>query len=508
MLIKLLRLVLLAGVLPVSVLAQEKPAGAPPAAPPGPADRVSVTRHSLRLAGQTLHYTATAGYMPVKSETNALKAKIFFTAYVKEGVSDRTGRPVTFTFNGGPGSSSVWLHLGTIGPRRVQMSPEGEALPPPGELIDNESTWLDFTDLVFIDPVMTGYSRPAEGEDKKQFLGVEEDAKSVGEFIRLYCTQYKRWGSPKFLAGESYGTTRAARLSGYLQDTFGMYLNGIVLISAITQFQTARFDTGNDWPYILFLPTYTATAWYHKKLPEDLQRQPLAQVLQEVENWALTDYLLALAQGDRLPEVRREQITAALARYTGLSEQYIRNTNMRILIRRFTKELLRTERQTVGRLDSRFQGIDLNYATESYEFDPSYAAIYGPFSAALNHYVRTELGYENDIPYEILTGRVQPWNWGKGGNGYLNVAETLRQAMSKNKYLKVFIANGYYDLATPFFATRYTVEHMGLDPSLRDHISFGYYEAGHMMYIHQPSRQKLTADVAAFYRTVLAAAGR
>ncbi|RMD98322.1 MAG: peptidase S10, partial [Calditrichaeota bacterium] len=403
--------------------------------------------------------------MKMLDEYGKLKARIFFISYEKEGNGSKETRPITFAFNGGPGSSSVWLHMGALGPRRVKMGDAGEALPAPYQLEDNPYTWLAFTDLVFIDPVMTGYSRPAKGEDKKQFHGVKEDVQSVGEFIRLYTTRYNRWLSPKFLAGESYGTTRAAGLSGYLLDRYGMYLSGICLVSSILQFETASFAAGHDLAFALYLPTYTATAWYHKKLPADLQKD-LQETLNRARKWALGEYLLALAQGDQLSARQQEAIAEKLARFTGLSKKYVLESNLRIPIFRFVKELLRDERKTVGRLDSRFKGIDRDAAGERFEYDPSYAAIYGPFTAAINHYLRNELKYENDLVYEILTGRVQPWNWNTNGRqGYVNVAETLRKAMTQNPYLKVFIANGYYDLATPFFATEYTVSHMQLDPS-------------------------------------------
>ncbi|MFU8859192.1 MAG: S10 family peptidase [Cyclonatronaceae bacterium] len=466
--------------------------------------QLKVTKHQVRIAGQTISYTATAGTMKMKDEEGNHKADIFFIAYTRDGVNDMAKRPVTFSFNGGPGSSSVWLHLGALGPRRVVMSDKGEMLRPPFELTDNEYSWLDETDLVFIDPVMTGYSRPAPGEDKSQFHGYVEDIESVGEFIRLYTTRYERWASPKFLAGESYGTTRAAGLSAWLQDRHGMYINGLMLISSIMNFQTARFEPGNNLPYILFLPSYTATAWYHKRLSPDLQ-QNLWKTLHEVENFAHTDYALALMKGDQLSETERRRIVNQLAHYTGLSTEYVDNSNLRIHIRRFTKELLRKEGRTVGRLDSRFKGIDADNAGEFYEYDASYnGAIYGPYTATLNHYVRTELEYENDLPYEILTGRVRPWSYSNVENRYLNVAEDLRAAMTKNPYLSVWIASGYFDLATPYYATDYTVNQMGLDPTLRRNISLSYYESGHMMYIHMPSLQQFRQDFLSFIRKSLA----
>ncbi|MBL8802925.1 MAG: peptidase S10 [Planctomycetes bacterium] len=436
--------------------------------------------------------------MKLTDEAGKAKAELFYVAYVLDGVSDPAQRPITFAFNGGPGSSSVWLHLGAFGPRRVRMAAEGWAPPPPYELIDNAHSLLDVTDLVFIDPVTTGYSRAAEGESAAQFHGVTPDVEWVAEFIRLYTTRELRWPSPKFLAGESYGTTRAAALAGHLQERHGMYLNGIVLVSAILNFQTARFDVGNDLPYVLFLPTYAATAWHHKRVSREYQND-LRAFLDEVERFALLEYMPALARGDALPAAERERLVAKLGRYTGLSLEFIERSNLRIEIGRFTKELLRDERRTVGRLDSRFKGIDLDAAGERYEYDPSMSAILGPYTATINDYVRRTLKYENDLPYEILTGRVQPWKYDQE-NRYLNVAETLRKAMTRNPYLKVFVASGYYDFATPYFAADYTFQHLGLDPSLRGGVSFGYYNAGHMMYIHEGELARFKRDIAAFVR--------
>ena len=459
-----------------------------------------VTSHTVAVAGRELAYTARAGTLELARENGEPRARVFFVAYTLDGVEDPSVRPITFCFNGGPGSSSVWLHLGTIGPRRVELSDEGWAPEPPYRVVPNEETWLDDSDLVFIDPVTTGYSRPAEGEPDSDFHGVDQDVESVAEFIRLYATRYERWASPKYLAGESYGTTRAAGLAGRLQGRHGMFLNGILLVSSILNFQTARFDVGNDLPYPLFLPTYTATAWYHGQLEPDLQAD-LRATLDEVEAFALGEYTTALALGSALPEARRDELAAKLARYTGLSPEYALRADLRVGISRFVKELLRGEGRTVGRLDSRFRGIDRDANADSYEYDPSYAAIQGPFTAAMNHYVRAELGYASDLPYEILTGRVRPWDYGRqGDNRYLNVAETLRRAMSQNPHLRVYVASGYYDLATPYFATRYTFDHLGLDPTLRGNVTIGHFEAGHMMYIHAPSRAELDRQVSAFFR--------
>jgi carboxypeptidase C (cathepsin A) len=468
---------------------------------PEPEDKLVETHHSVTINGRLLNYTATAGSIVLKEEVDKEgerpRATLFFVAYTKDDEANVGQRPLTFAFNGGPGSSSVWLHLGLLGPRRIDLGEEGHLPPPPYAVENNAHSLLDATDLVFIDPVSTGFSRAAPGEEAKQFHDFQKDIESVGEFIRLYTSRYGRWSSPKFLIGESYGTTRSGGLSGYLQERHGLYLNGVMLVSSILNFQTAYFHPGNDLPYILFLPTYAATAWYHRRLEADLQAD-LRATLAEVEQFALGDYTLALMQGDELPAATEAQIVAKLARYTGLTADYVRATNLRINIHRFVKELLRDQRRTVGRLDSRFTGIDRDAAGERNEYDPSYAAIQGPYTAALNDYVRRELQFESDLPYEILTGKVHPWRFEQHQNAYVDVAETLRKAMSMNPYLKVFVANGYYDLATPYLATRYTFAHLGLDPSLRANVSMAYYEAGHMMYIQRASLAQLKQELAAF----------
>lgn len=488
-----------------ALISAQQPGGDKAAEKPGekkdekkaPEDKSVTTKHSVRIGGQEVKYTATAGTMVLKLEDGTPKASVFYVAYTKDDVSDAAKRPITFAFNGGPGAGSLWLHVGALGPRRVEMGDVGNLLPPPYKFVDNESSILDVTDIVFIDPVTTGYSRPAPGEADKQFHGVQEDVQSVGDFIRLWATRNRRWGSPKFLAGESYGTTRAAGLSGYMQQRYGMYLNGIILISAILNFQTAEFDTGNDLPYILYLPTYTAIAWYHKKLPSDLQGD-LQKAIAESKAFATGEYADALMRGDTLPAAKRGEIAQKLSRLTGISADYIDRADLRIEIQRFDKELMKSERRTVGRLDGRFMGIDSDAAGEQPDYDPSLAAIVGPYTATLNEYVRGELKFESDLPYEFLTGRVRPWNYAPYENRYVNVGETLRRAMTQNPFLRVFVGKGYYDLATPFFAADYTVDHLGLDTTLRPHISGGYYEAGHMMYVHHDSLVKLKQDLAQF----------
>lgn len=477
---------------------------------PTPTDNLSITQHSATINGREIKYTVTCGTIVLKEETEkegkaegeTAKASLFFIAYTKDDVADMQQRPLTFSFNGGPGSSSVWLHLGVLGPRRVETLDDVEQLPPPYKLVNNDYSILDKTDLVFIDPVSTGFSRAVPGEKPKQFHGFKKDIESVGDFIRLYCSRYGRWRSPKFLIGESYGTTRAAGLSGYLMQRHGLFLNGIMLVSVVLNFQTIRFPIGNDLPYILYLPTLAATAWYHKKLPPDLQGD-LHKTIDEVRRFALTDYTLALMQGSALDDKTRAEIEEKLARYTGLSLDYVKRCNLRIQYMRLCKELLRDEGKTVGRLDSRFTGYDRDAAGEFFEFDPSMAAIMGPYTATFNDYVRQDLEFEIDVPYEILNMKVWPWNYEPHQNEFVNVAETLRKVMTSNPHMKIFVANGYYDLATPFLATEYTFTHIDAPKELMNNISMTYYEAGHMMYVHEPSLAQLKKDLDGFIDTAV-----
>jgi len=410
-----------------------------------------------------------------------------------------------FSFNGGPGSSSVWLHLGALGPRRVRMLDDGALPPPPYKMEENPHTWLDQTDLVFIDPVGTGFSRAIKAEEGKKFWNVKGDVESIGEFIRLYLTRYKRWNSPLFLVGESYGTTRAAGLSDVLIEK-GIALNGIVLVSSVLNFQTLMFTAGNDLPYSLYLPSYAATAWYHHRLPTDLQ-ESLPATLAEVEEWASSEYTVALAKGRTLTSDERDEVAARLERYTGLTRRFIEQCDLRIEIQRFCKELLRDVGRTVGRLDSRIESKHQPSHAETPDFDPSMTAIRPPYTAVFNHYVRRDLGYETDREYYILGGGIKsPWEWGNSP-GHFDVSEALAKAFDKNPYMKLFVASGYYDLATPYFATRYTISHMNLAPDAIDNIRTADYEAGHMMYIHTESLRKLKVDVAEFLHFALGTAG-
>jgi len=344
-------------------------------------------------------------------------------------------------------------------------------------------------------------ARPSSrDEDAGKFHGVEQDLASVGDFIRLYTTRYKRWASPKFIIGESYGTTRAAGLSGYLEGHFGMYLNGIMLVSSVLDFSTISYNPGNDLPYTLFLPSETAAAWYHKKLPADLQADR-AKALAESEKFALGAYAHALAEGDALPAADRRQTLKTLSRLTGLSEEYLSRAKLRVHAQQFFKELLRSEDLTIGRYDTRRTGVDRDSVGETPEYDPSYTSVLGPFTATMNDYVRRDLKFESDLPYEILTGKVAPWDFGTARNRYLDVAETLRETITHNPYLKVFVANGYYDMATPYLATRYTFDHIGLPANLRSNISMGFYDGGHMMYVNHPSLIQLKKDLAGFIQS-------
>jgi carboxypeptidase C (cathepsin A) len=439
--------------------------------------------------------------MPLKDASGNVEANIFFIAYTLDNVGPVAERPLTFAFNGGPGSASIWLHLGCIGPKRIRMQDNGGMPAPPYHLDDNPYTWLDQTDLVFIDPVGTGFSRAAKPELAQKFFGLRGDIASVGDFIRLYLTRYDRWSSPLFLAGESYGTTRAAGLAGYLVQ-HGIAFNGVALISTVLNFQTLLDVKGNDLPYILFLPTYTTTAWYHKKLPSDLQQQSVQAVEAEAEKWAEKDYTLALQKGDSLTKEERQSVIDGLARYTGLEKRIIDDANLRIEGGLFEKYLLHGEKKSVGRLDSRFVGVDNLLLGTRPDDDPSNEAIRPPFTAMFNNYVRTELGYKSDLEYFALGGGITRWDFGSD-NRFADTSESLRSGFANNPDMKVFVAMGYYDLATPLFAVKYTFNHMGLNPAVLPNISTGFYEAGHMMYIDNKSIAKLRQDIGTFMESAI-----
>jgi carboxypeptidase C (cathepsin A) len=458
--------------------------------------QVVSSRGSVTIGGNKIDYTTHTGYLDLKNDTGKLIAKVFFTYYKKDG-ADAANRPVCFTFNGGPGSSSVWLHMGGLGPRRVQLDDMGAAMKPPYKVISNEYSWLDKTDLVFIDPVSTGFSRAAPGENAKQFHGYNEDISSVGSFIRHFLSRYERWGSPKFLAGESYGTTRAAGLSKLLQDRHRIYINGIFLISAILNFGTNDYYPGNDLPRALYLPSYTAAAWYHKKLAPALQAD-LQKALRESEAFALGEYASALIKGGWLSETEKNRIAEKLSYYSGINKDYFLKANLRVDENRFYKELRRADGLTIGRLDARFTGHDLDDAGENVSFDPSFTNIDGPFTSAINDYFQKELNFKEEKGYDIF-GAVHPWNYSNVQNQFLNVAESLRDAMAKNPALKVYVGCGYYDFATPYFIAQYDIEHMFLRPEARKNVKFYFYESGHMYYIHKPSLIQFKKDVDEFF---------
>lgn len=468
-----------------------------PLAEPIPPDRT--TTHTLTIGGKSLDYTVTAGQMPIKNARGEVEAHIFYIAYTLNK-QDASKRPLTFAFNGGPGSASIWVHMGGMGPRIAKLRDNGDMPPPPFQIIDNESTWLDQTDLVFIDPVGTGYSRAKTEEIARRYNGVKGDIESVGEFIRLYIHHNHRWLSPLFIAGESYGTFRAAGLAGHLIDQ-GIAVSGICLISTILNYGTVRATADAPLPYVLFLPTYTADAWYHKKLPSDLQNRDLRSVLKEAEHWATTDYRAALDRGDRMSSAERAQTLDQLARFTGLDRKYLDQSELRFGVPQFTRQLLRDRKRTIGRLDGRLTGPSPLNAGENAEFDPSGTLIRPPFQAAYFHYLQNELRYDTDMTYYV-SGGIAPWDFGKQ-NGYAATADALRNAFAKNPYLKVLVCASYYDLATPYFAAQHTFSHMGLHPEMRKNVSWRYYEAGHMMYIVKDCRAQLKRDMAEFIQSCL-----
>jgi len=466
-----------------------------------PADDLVTTSHAITADGAELRYTATAGRVVLRAEEHTddkfdgplAKAEMFMVSYTLDG-ADTADRPVTFAFNGGPGSSSIWLHLGVLGPRRVLMGDVGDLLPPPYGLADNAQTLLRHSDLVFIDPVSTGYSRAVKGEKSKEFHGFGGDISSVGEVIRLWTTRNDRWMSPKYLCGESYGTTRAAALARHLQERYGMYLNGLILISCFLNGGSVMFTEGNDDPYVAYLPTYAAIANYHGKH----DGRPLRDVLDEAEDYAAGEYARVLALGSRIGAEERAAAVAKVAELTGLSQDYVDRVDLRPEHIRFLTELLRDRRRTVGRIDGRFTGWDVDYGRENWTTDPSIDAIIGPYAAALNHYVRAELGYSSDLPYEVLTDRVQPWSYKEFEAQHLSVLEKLAEAIRVNPHLRVHVACGYYDAATPYFAAESDIAHLAIPPELRANVEFAYYESGHMMYLHEPSRLDQAARLGAF----------
>ena len=469
-----------------------------------PPEKLSVTSHSLLINDEPLDYTATAGQLRVANGSGKHEADIFFVAYTREP-QDPSAHPITFAFNGGPGASSVWLNFGAFGPKRVVLSEEKRPSAPPYQLLDNTYSLLGITDLVFIDPVGTGFSRPAEGIAPDTFYAIQKDVTSLGEFIRAYVTRFERWDSPKFLAGESYGGLRAVLLANHLHQAYGMDCNGLILLSPALEFQNFVFAPGNFLPYTLFLPTYTATAFYHKKLAPSLLSD-LDKTLAEAEAWSMKEYLLALTRGNDLTEGERNKAIERLVAYTGLSETYIKAQKLRVTNREFSRELLRAHGLIVGILDSRMTARA--ESVESFFDEPDMLLTIGPYVSALNNHLRRELKYKCDLPYQFFSsGANSSWKWGSAIGGYPSATNTLAAIIAKFGYFKVFIARGYYDLDIGYYATKYDIDHLDLPANLRDNVTIRFYDAGHQIYVHLPSLKRLNADVADFIKKDMGARG-
>ena len=486
--------------------AQERPADkdAKPADKEKPAEtpkeESSVTDHTLKVGGQPIPYKATASTILLKNEKDEPTALIYSTAYTRSDVKETAQWPLAFIYNGGPGSASLWLHMGAFGPRRVVTSDAEPTPPPPYKLVDNASTLLDKTDVVFIDPVGTGFSHAVGKAQDKDFWGVDQDVKSLAQFITIYVNRNNRWNSPKFLIGESYGTFRSAALSNYLQQHEGMYLNGIDLISSVLDASTISFPTGSDMPYVFYVPSYAATAWYHKMIPDRPSDQKA--FIEDARRFAQTEYASALIKGSRITADEKKDIAKKLTHFTGLSEDYLTKANLRVNLPQFMEELQRGRGLTTGRLDARFSGPTYNLLAETANSDPQSDAITGAFTAAFNSYVRDELKFGQEKPYHAISDNVgNNWDWKHGGDGFPgapNVEGDLIQALLTNPHLKVQVENGIYDLATPFFATEFTMEHLGLPEKLQKNIKLQYYDAGHMMYVRDEDLVKLKANLGAF----------
>ncbi|KFU82727.1 Carboxypeptidase C (cathepsin A) [Amycolatopsis lurida] len=469
-----------------------------------PTDDLVTTKHTLTLKRKKLAYTAQTGRIVLrkevitdgKSEGYKAKAEVFMTSYTLDD-AEPGSRPVTFAFNGGPGSASVWLHMGLLGPRRVLSGDVDDPVAPPYGLTDNQETLLVHSDLVFIDPVSTGYSRAVDGEAAKEYHGYTADIESIGEVIRLWVSRKQRWLSPKFLAGESYGTLRAAGLASHLQERHGMYLNGLLLISSVLDMGTLRFTEGNDLPYSLYVPTYAAIAHYHG-LHGD---RPLDDVLADAEDFAAKELPWALARGARLSTQDRAEAVATLASLTGLSESYVDRVNLRIEHVRYFTELLRDKGLVVGRMDGRFTTWEPDGGREHMSDDPSISRIIGAYTGGLNHYVRAELGYENDLPYEVLSTDVfKAWSYSDFEGRSVSSVDSLASAMRANPHLQVHVAFGHYDGATPYFASEHVLARLQIPEELRENIDTAYYPAGHMMYVHEESRVRQAKDLAKFIK--------
>ena len=476
---------------------------------PVPAAIKSVTKHSINIGGKTINYTATAGALILRNDKDEPVALYGYTAYTKDGEANATKRPVTFSFNGGPGSSSMWLHLGIMGPRRVVVNDPYDTPAPPYKKEDNGNSVLDVTDIVMIDPVGTGLSRAVGKAKNKDFWGVDQDIKSVSQFIKQYTNDNDRWNSPKYLLGESYGTMRSAGVADYLQENLGITLNGIIMVSVVLDLRTLTFQQGDDISYIMHLPTYAATAWYHNKIAN--KPASLDAFLKEVRIFTGGEYAAALQKGDQLGDAEKASMLNKLSAYTGLSKEYLSKANLRVTEPQFTQELLREDHLTVGRLDSRYKGINQDLLSEYSSFDPQSSAISPAYIASFMHYYYGELKVDKANSYHTSAYSTEgfDWDWKHNKNGGAgdpvtpNTGVDLAEAMSRNPNLKVLVLNGYYDLATPFYGTEFTFDHMGLEKKLKQNVIFKYYEAGHMMYILPASAVAFKKDVADFIADTL-----
>jgi len=472
--------------------------------PPAPTESRVEREHSLQIGAQTLRYRASAGTLLLREpelkdgtvQGEPVKAEVFYTAYTL--LDAPPNRPILFSLNGGPGSSSVWLHLGLLGPQRVHSDEMGDCGPPPYALVDNEDSLLTHADLVFIDPVGTGFSRMVEGQKATEYHEVQRDLDAIADFMRRYLTREGRWGSPKYLLGESYGSTRAAALARQLQEKCELMLNGVVLVSPAMDFQTFCFDRGNDLPYICFLPTYAATAWYHQALAPALQALGVEALIERARAFALGPYASALLQGDRLDPAQAQQIAAQAAELTGLDADYLLRCHLRVDDERFFKQLLRQHGRVVGRLDSRFSGHDRDDVGEKAEGDPSYTNLAGAYRVGLERTLHERLGWMGDSPYHLLAPLYKSWSYKGYENKYLHTGELLRQALHHQPSLRVYVACGQFDLATPPDAALHSLAHMALRPHLKGQIRMAQFPAGHMMYVHAASRRRLSNDLRAF----------
>jgi carboxypeptidase C (cathepsin A) len=459
-------------------------------------EKISTTTHTTKIDGTPITYTAHTGTMVLRDDNGKPKATVFFISYTKDK-EDASTRPLTFFFNGGPGSASLWLDMGVMSPMHPEMGPNGSQPAPPYNLVENPNSPLDVTDLVQVDAMMTGYSRPAKGVKASDFTGAPNDIKMFGEFIRNYLDKYKRWQSPKYLFGESYGTFRSAGLASELQSNEGIELNGIMLLGTVLDFQYIEPSPTNDIGYSAYLPTFTATAWYHKKLPANLQSETLQQVVQQSRDYAFGDYMTALAKGNTLTDAEKSTVAQKLSQLTGLSQQFILNTNLRVDAGTFRTELLRDRREMLGRYDSRMIGINGNASSTRQDYDPSDVAPSGAFMSAFMRYMHDDLNYSSDLQY-YLGRHTGKWDYSSLPEGYPSEVEALRTAMAKDPYLHVMVGAGYYDTATPFANAEYTFNHLGFDKTYSDRVEFKYYESGHMAYLNQASAKQLKADIAKF----------